>query len=198
METLGARIRDLRIAKGLTQEELADRIEVSGRTLRRYERNEKAPDSFVLARLAQELETSADGLLGLPDAGEARREYHRLRESVRAGDGEYYWLYAGGGRIGGHRRPSGTDRDGNTVYELSPVPPRVADGLCRAVFTRPLVVEREEEAQLFRLFGGEAIVRADLCHRLFPEASAPALDPPEDLQRREALEGLAEWRFFLL
>jgi|PlaIllAssembly_1097288.scaffolds.fasta_scaffold113406_1 transcriptional regulator with XRE-family HTH domain len=51
----GERIRDLRIKKGLTQEELAEKTELSVRTIQRIENGEVDPRSFTLQMIAKAL-----------------------------------------------------------------------------------------------------------------------------------------------
>lgn len=55
MET-GRLIKELRIKKGMTQEELADRTEVSTRTIQRIENGEVDPRAYTLQMIAKALE----------------------------------------------------------------------------------------------------------------------------------------------
>jgi transcriptional regulator with XRE-family HTH domain len=55
MET-GKLIKELRIKKGLTQEELADKTEVSARTIQRIENCEVDPRAYTLQMIAKALE----------------------------------------------------------------------------------------------------------------------------------------------
>lgn len=55
MET-GKLIKDLRIKKGLTQEELAEKTEVSTRTIQRIENGEVDPRAYTLQMIAKALE----------------------------------------------------------------------------------------------------------------------------------------------
>jgi transcriptional regulator with XRE-family HTH domain len=55
MET-GKLIRELRIRKGMTQEELADKTEVSARTIQRIENGEVDPRAYTLQMIARALE----------------------------------------------------------------------------------------------------------------------------------------------
>jgi transcriptional regulator with XRE-family HTH domain len=55
MET-GKLIRELRIQKGMTQEELADKTEVSARTIQRIENGEVDPRAYTLQMIAKALE----------------------------------------------------------------------------------------------------------------------------------------------
>lgn len=61
----GKRLKTLRERLGITQDELAERVKVSSRTIMRYEREE--PDDDTLRLLAITLNVSSDYLLGLTD-----------------------------------------------------------------------------------------------------------------------------------
>lgn len=64
---LANRLRERRKNKGLTQEELADRVGVSQGQISSYERGENEPTGTVLRKLAKELAVSSDYLLGDTD-----------------------------------------------------------------------------------------------------------------------------------
>ena len=55
MET-GKRIKELRIKKGMTQEELADKTEISTRTIQRIENGVVAPRAYTLQTIAKALD----------------------------------------------------------------------------------------------------------------------------------------------
>jgi len=55
MET-GKLIKELRIKKGMTQEELADKTEVSARTIQRIENGEVDPRAYTLQMIAKALD----------------------------------------------------------------------------------------------------------------------------------------------
>lgn len=61
------RLRAIRELRGLSQQELASRCGLGINAVWKYENGETDPSSQVTARLAQELEVSADYLLGLVD-----------------------------------------------------------------------------------------------------------------------------------
>jgi len=63
MET-GKLIKELRIKKGMTQEELADRTEVSARTIQRIENGEVDPRAYTLQMIAKALEVEYDLFVG--------------------------------------------------------------------------------------------------------------------------------------
>ena len=69
---LGAAIRTYRLARPLTQAELAERLNVSAQAVSLWERGETTPDIALLPDLACILGCSVDMLLGNP-AGQYRR-----------------------------------------------------------------------------------------------------------------------------
>ncbi len=69
--TIGENIRRLRLGAGLTQEQLAQRLNVSFQTISKWENSLTAPDISLLPVLADLFQTSVDELLGYD--GKARR-----------------------------------------------------------------------------------------------------------------------------
>lgn len=63
MSDLGTRIRNLRIKKGLKQEDLAKFINISKSAIGMYERNEREPSFEILKTLAEFFDVSIDFLL---------------------------------------------------------------------------------------------------------------------------------------
>lgn len=61
---LNENIRNLRKAKGLSQEELAIKLNVVRQTVSKWEKGLSVPDSSMLVLLAEELDTSVSTLLG--------------------------------------------------------------------------------------------------------------------------------------
>ena len=61
--SLGQRVRERRIVLDITQQELADALEVTPQHISVIEQNKVAPSIALLARLTQELGVSADYLL---------------------------------------------------------------------------------------------------------------------------------------
>ena len=76
----GNRLKQLRVNRGLTQEQLAAQLKLGKRQIHRYENGLSDPASDVVARLALALGVSADFLLGLVD--EATDHY--MHESLIA------------------------------------------------------------------------------------------------------------------
>ena len=65
--TLGDRIRELRMAKGLTQAQLGEMVDSDGNTVSRWERDKLGMRKEYVIKFAQALGTSADYLLGETD-----------------------------------------------------------------------------------------------------------------------------------
>lgn len=61
---LGNRIRDLRKKRGLTQKQLAQKLNVSEQAIAGYEQNARRPNPDMLKDLANIFEVSVDYLLG--------------------------------------------------------------------------------------------------------------------------------------
>lgn len=64
---LSKRLKQVRTALGLTQEELAQRLGTNVTQVIRWERGRTLPSAETLFQIAQELEISLDWLLGLVD-----------------------------------------------------------------------------------------------------------------------------------
>lgn len=88
-ETLGARIARLRRDKGLTQTELAERLQVSQPVVSDYENDVIRLSADVVVQIAHILNASTDELLGIKAAARAagataqiknRRLYRRMQQ----------------------------------------------------------------------------------------------------------------------
>lgn len=82
MET-GKRIRELRIQKGMTQEDLAEKTEVSARTIQRIENEEVDPRSYTLQRIAKALDV--DFSLLVKNESDERHEGHKSTDEIWSG-----------------------------------------------------------------------------------------------------------------
>lgn len=59
------RLRDARVAAGLTQGVLAEKIGVRQKDISRWEKKERTPSLEMFIKLCKELDVSADKILGL-------------------------------------------------------------------------------------------------------------------------------------
>jgi transcriptional regulator with XRE-family HTH domain len=66
-EVIGNRIKATRDKIGMSQKELAEKVNVSPSAINQFEKGEKKPSSEVLARITNKLGVSADYLLGASD-----------------------------------------------------------------------------------------------------------------------------------
>ena len=73
---LSENLKNLRKAKGLSQEELAARLHVVRQTVSKWEKGLSVPDAELLIRLAEVLDTTVGQLLGadIPEDGESRND----------------------------------------------------------------------------------------------------------------------------
>lgn len=63
--TFGDRLREARLEKGLTQEQLAKEIGVAKSTLTGYEKGNREPDVFKIRRILEILDIDSDYLFGI-------------------------------------------------------------------------------------------------------------------------------------
>ncbi|MBQ3493209.1 MAG: helix-turn-helix transcriptional regulator [Clostridia bacterium] len=64
---LGKRLKELREELGLTQKQLAEKLELNSVTYLHYEKSQREPPLAVLANMAIFFNVSVDYLLGLKD-----------------------------------------------------------------------------------------------------------------------------------
>ncbi len=65
--SFGSKLKELRLKSGLTQAQLADRLDISASTIGMYEQDRREPDNDTLTMLCKELNTSVDYLLGIKE-----------------------------------------------------------------------------------------------------------------------------------
>lgn len=93
-ETLGKRIAMLRKEKGLTQEQLAEKVGVSAQAVSKWENDQSCPDITLLPLLADILGVTVDELLGVKPI-----EPHVIildkdetpHDDQKKGKGKFYW-----------------------------------------------------------------------------------------------------------
>ncbi len=73
-ETMGKRISDLRKNKGMTQEQLAQRVGVTAQAVSKWENDLSCPDISILPQLAEALGVTTDELLGRAPLQEVKTE----------------------------------------------------------------------------------------------------------------------------
>ena len=81
---LSENLQSLRKARGLSQEELAERIHVVRQTVSKWEKGLSVPDADLLIRLAETLDTPVSALLGDAVETEGIPEVQQLSEKLAA------------------------------------------------------------------------------------------------------------------
>ena len=67
MKAFAERLRELRLSRDLSQQELGEKLTVNRKSISHWERNTYEPDYETLVKIAQYFEVSTDYLLGLSD-----------------------------------------------------------------------------------------------------------------------------------
>ncbi|MGM0214692.1 helix-turn-helix transcriptional regulator [Enterococcus sp. AZ109] len=70
---LGKNIKDERLKKNLTQQELADQLNISRQTISKWELDKSYPDLELLVKMSQLFQVSVDYLLGIEGATEKEK-----------------------------------------------------------------------------------------------------------------------------
>lgn len=74
MEEFGQKLREVRIAKGYTQQTLAEKLYVTRQTVSRWESGNRYPDLETLKKISVELEVSVDELLSIEPHPDEQKE----------------------------------------------------------------------------------------------------------------------------
>ena len=69
-QTIGKRIMTLRKSRGMTQEELAEKLGVTAQAVSKWENDISCPDIALLPKLAEIFQVTTDSLLGMPEKTE--------------------------------------------------------------------------------------------------------------------------------
>lgn len=76
--TIGTRIKELRIRRGLTQDQIADKLDMNRANFSHYERDTAVPPSETLSKIADILDTTTDYLLGRREVDSIEDEFTRM------------------------------------------------------------------------------------------------------------------------
>lgn len=88
--TVGNQIKSLRMARNITQEEFASRINVAKSTVSSYENGSRLPSYDILVKIAQLFHVSTDNLLGCSNTyvlnvtGLTLKQQHTIQEIIEA------------------------------------------------------------------------------------------------------------------
>lgn len=188
MNGFGNRLRELRLAIGLSQEKLADQLQSTVKSIQRYEKGYR-PDTYALVKIATYFNVSTDYLLGLKSykemikerkeklkgQGRYNRLYSRYINCINnyeiMDDAKYYWIQLEDDYIGGQTEWSGWLNEECTleIRRLRSVKPREAIKMCTHVNGKPMVINSQIDATIFEIYGGQAIIRDDICEKYLPQ-----------------------------
>lgn len=180
MMTLSRKIKELRNAIDMTQNDLADELGIALKTLQRYETGQCKPDFFALSKLATFFDVSADYLLGIcsyemENKISLKKPKNRLYKRYIAcrnnytieKDAVYYWICSEQGRIGGVTKfvawvdePGGKER-----RVLREIDAQRAIDSWTDIYGKPMVLNSKEDVSAFLNYGGHAIIRKDICEK---------------------------------
>lgn len=80
--SFGARLRELRLKKNMTQEQLAKKLDVFKSAITKYENGVNFPNTEVLITLCRIFDVSADYLYGLTDDKMTLKELNEIKEKI--------------------------------------------------------------------------------------------------------------------
>ena len=116
----------LRKEKGLSQEELADKLAVSRQAISKWERGESLPDTDNLIRLAKLYGVSIDEIVGIKDSGENAATVEKSADASPAYANEEK---SESGESASEKEPPKTDENGKKTYGKRNI---VIDSICGA------------------------------------------------------------------
>lgn len=99
-------------------------------------------------------------------------------------DAIYYWIELGDDYMGGQTQWVGwADEERKLeIRKLRPVKPREAIELCTQINGKPMVINSQEDVLIFLVYGGQAIVRKDICEEYLPQFAEDLIGPNPELQ----------------
>jgi transcriptional regulator with XRE-family HTH domain len=83
LHKLGARLKEIRKARGLTQEELAEKVDLSPQYLSRLEGGHQSPSIETVATLAEALDLELFELFDMGHQGTVKEVRERLRKVIQ-------------------------------------------------------------------------------------------------------------------
>lgn len=81
-QTLGERISELLTKNGLTQRELAERVNVTEVSMSRYIKGDRIPKGPIIANIALALHTTTDYLLGQEVEEDSELVYYQTQRAI--------------------------------------------------------------------------------------------------------------------
>ncbi|MCI9016529.1 MAG: helix-turn-helix transcriptional regulator [Clostridia bacterium] len=191
MDTIGQRIRRIRKINNLTTEQFADKIMCNPKTIQRYENEKSLPDCYNLKRISVEFGISTDYILGLSDKMEVAYQtedimflYQKYKKMtlnpIKKED--YYWIQMKMEEDKNYVTSIQTECTGiieessegiKEIRKARKVIPENVIKICEQLKRNVVIINKVSEIGLFYLFGGEAIIREELCKEHMKEILEP-------------------------
>ena len=180
MTTTSIRIRRARINSRLTIKKLSELIDVTERSVKRYEGGQSTPDTHTLIQLACIFDLSTDYLLGISDKSDtsfldkyrtSNIYYKRTLSNVPIETEKYYWVTFNPSKeafpMQGQMQWAGINKAGEELYCLRPI---IVER-CQEIFKKnilpnkigPLIVNDMDDFYVFLIYGGDAFVTETVC-----------------------------------
>lgn len=186
MSKTGERIREARLAHGLTIKQLAKLTGITEKSISRYENGQFVPDSNNIIQLACIFDISADYLLGLSDdanvtlSEEYRSQsidYRRIMGNSIQPNTIYYVIEFAPEYedipIRGLMNWCGQNESGE-LYCLRPIEPEIYISLLLSIGRKkPLIINCLDDYYVFLTYGGNALISEELCKKCVPYLLRP-------------------------
>lgn len=172
INNLGNKIRELRLAFKLSQEDLAKKLDISIKSIQRYENNKSTPSNFSLIKIAEYFNVSSDYLLGLNsyiaeseiteniDHNDYFLSYLKCKNN-QPDDDEYFWINShieNGRIINGEQTEWVNFEDKDSKKEIKRICPLIAERAIKIytnIYGKPLVINEEKDFKIFYLMEDE-------------------------------------------
>lgn len=82
MSTIGSRIKELRLRRGFTQDQIAEKLDMNRANFSHYERDNAVPPADTLGKIADILNTTSDYLLGRNEISLVDDEINTLSREI--------------------------------------------------------------------------------------------------------------------
>ncbi|WP_438297883.1 helix-turn-helix domain-containing protein [Sporosarcina sp. FA15] len=168
MPSPGERIKTLRNALNLTQDELSEELQCTKQSIYRYENNQNKMDSHILINTAQFFDVSTDYLLGISSHKNDLHDPFNIHNPIFY-DEDYFWIFKNENDFGGHTQWVGITSDGKEERALRPIIPEKAFKLCKELHGPPLIINNINDVSTYLKSDGNAFVRKSICQEYLPQ-----------------------------
>ena len=93
MNMIAENIARRRKELGLTQKELAEKLNVSDKTLSRWETDKQVPDALMIPEIAKALDMSIGEIYGVSDASDKKKDVQKKEATEEKKDDSVYFKF---------------------------------------------------------------------------------------------------------